>query len=72
MLWIRIGFTADSDPYPAFEVKSDLDLLPNLVLRVLMNKFCKILQLEQISKITNYLSLYASKNIPHFFTFNIL
>jgi hypothetical protein len=38
MLWIRIGFNADSSPDPAFEVKSDLDLLPNLVLRVLITK----------------------------------
>jgi hypothetical protein len=63
-----IGFNTDSDPDPAFEVKSDLDLLPNLVLRVLTNIFCKILQMEQIS---NFLIIcpYASKNIPHFFTF---
>ncbi len=50
---ICIGFNAVSDPYPAFEVKSDLDPIPNLVLRVLMNIFCKILQLEKISKIAN-------------------
>jgi hypothetical protein len=55
MLWIRIGFNADSSPDPAFEVKSDLDLLPNLVPRVLMNKICKILQLKKCNFFKNCL-----------------